>query len=381
VAGCAARRSVIYTPEQVREQFTDRASKPAAELEIPYEISEELEQLARERVDSRRPGQTPLQAIVETVFDVEHDYGITGSGDEVFAAGRGDCISATSLFIGLSRAVGLKTYFIEALGVEGITAEEDLNVYHRHVLAAHGPTASATVVDFSRVSTDYIHFQVLSDLEAVAHYHNTQGYQALRREDPGAALERFDTAVALAPGLAWVHNNRGVALRRLGRLEEAEASLRHAIELDADYPPAHANLALVLRMTDRLPEARKHLDYARELRAEDPLRRYRQAREAFEDGRIEEAIDELEAAVRETPRFLAAWRELGRLYLEIGHRARARRSVRRALEIDPRDHGSLLLDAVLHGSIAYERLAPTWPIVKVERPSTSPSATRRSPNS
>jgi Flp pilus assembly protein TadD len=275
----------------------------------------------------------------------------------------------------------MRTYFVEALGIEGITAEADLNVYHRHVLAAHGPSASATVVDFARVSTDYIHFRVLSDLEAVAHYHNTQGYQALRRDALDEALKRFDIAVALAPHLGWVHNNRGVALRRLGRFEQAEESLRRSIELDPDYSPAHANLAVVLRLTGRSAEAAKHLDYARELRTEDPLHRYRMAREAFEAGKLREAIDELEAAVRETPRFLAAWRELGRLYLEIGNQARARRSIRRALQIDPDDHGALLLEAVLHGAVPHERLAPGWPIVKLKTPIDGPAAARPGPGS
>ena len=51
------------------------------------------------------------------------------------------------------------------------------------------------------------------------------------------------------------HSNLGVTLKELGRLEEAEASLRQAIALKPDYAEAHSNLGITLHELGRLDEA------------------------------------------------------------------------------------------------------------------------------
>jgi Flp pilus assembly protein TadD len=45
---------------------------------------------------------------------------------------------------------------------------------------------------------------------------------------------------------ADAHNNLGITLRELGKLEEAEASYTQAIALKPDFAAAHANLGDVL---------------------------------------------------------------------------------------------------------------------------------------
>ena len=49
-------------------------------------------------------------------------------------------------------------------------------------------------------------------------------------------------AIALKPDLAEAHNNLGVTLQELGRLDEAEASYTQAIALKPDYAEAHSIL-------------------------------------------------------------------------------------------------------------------------------------------
>ena len=45
----------------------------------------------------------------------------------------------------------------------------------------------------------------------------------------------YRQAIALEPVLVESHNNLGVSLQRLNRLEESEVSLRKAIALKPDY--------------------------------------------------------------------------------------------------------------------------------------------------
>jgi len=70
-----------------------------------------------------------------------------------------------------------------------------------------------------------------------------------------AALPALKRAVSLLPGHAGAHCNLGVALEDLGRFEEAEASYRKALLLDAQSANAHCFLANTLRRMGRTEEA------------------------------------------------------------------------------------------------------------------------------
>lgn len=62
--------------------------------------------------------------------------------------------------------------------------------------------------------------------------------------DEGLML--VDKALAAEGGIASRHSDRGYMLRQAGRLEEAEAAFRRAIEIEPGYAPAHYGLGLVL---------------------------------------------------------------------------------------------------------------------------------------
>ena len=51
--------------------------------------------------------------------------------------------------------------------------------------------------------------------------------------------------LALNPSLAEAHNNMGIALGALGRLEQAASQFRLALEIDPDHPDAQRNLSML----------------------------------------------------------------------------------------------------------------------------------------
>jgi len=68
-------------------------------------------------------------------------------------------------------------------------------------------------------------------------------------------MSNYTKAIVLKPDYTEAHNNLGVMLRELGRLDEAEASYRQAITLKPDYAEAHSNLGVLLQELGRLNEA------------------------------------------------------------------------------------------------------------------------------
>ncbi|MGB5325883.1 MAG: tetratricopeptide repeat protein, partial [Pseudomonadales bacterium] len=79
---------------------------------------------------------------------------------------------------------------------------------------------------------------------------------ALQRQDRlSEAIDIFDKAIELSPGIVETWVNRGIALKELGRVDEAIASYDKAIKLKPDYAEAHFNRANVLKDIGRFDEA------------------------------------------------------------------------------------------------------------------------------
>lgn len=123
---------------------------------------------------------------------------------------------------------------------------------------------------------------------------------ALAANEYEAMLAHTQTAVVIQPTSAWAWYWQGRALRLVGRLDEAELSLRHAVELAPDRAEMHAGLANLRKA----------------------------------QGAVAEAIAEYERAVELAPG--TVWINLGLAdtYRAAGQRDRAVAAYRRALALD-----------------------------------------------
>ena len=125
-----------------------------------------------------------------------------------------------------------------------------------------GATANALVA-LSRVLMEVGRFEQAHDALERARViipkspmlHYNLGTLELMRGVPLASLPHFDQAIALSPEYSEALNNRGVALVRLGRLEEGVAAHRRAIETDPYNYQAQFNLGVALAAAGRSGEA------------------------------------------------------------------------------------------------------------------------------
>ena len=100
-----------------------------------------------------------------------------------------------------------------------------------------------------------------------------------RAGDYAGAVESFREAIALSPK-GWYYRGAGRALRKTGRLDEAEAELGEALRLVPADPHAHFEMALLLEARGDIEGAVEHLTSALAVweKADGDYRPARQAR-------------------------------------------------------------------------------------------------------
>jgi tetratricopeptide (TPR) repeat protein len=149
----------------------------------------------------------------------------------------------------------------------------------------------------------------------------------------GVAL--WSDTVAQRPGNAFAENNLGQALFFEGRVAEAEAHYRRAVELDPGDAQAHYNLANILANDGRLAGAIAQYAQALRLRPEF-FEAHNNLGLAFEKaGRTEEAITEFEATLRLQPGSFEAHCNLADVLAQAGRMAEGIAQYERALQIEP----------------------------------------------
>ncbi len=354
LAGCASTRpsKVVYTVEELQRELhrrlgPDRASRAI----IPFQVSRSLRDLARDETvgesrDWDRIDRLSLLLTDPAELGLVYDREFTHSAEGAFAERRGDCLSLTNLFVGLSRSIGIGVYYVEALRKGDFGTEGELTVEYRHICAGYGRGDDTMIYDFDRVGPGVVRYRVLSDIEAMARFYNTLGYQELRRDSLLAATDYFETSVLLDPWFSWANNNLGVAYERQGKGSLAEKYYRRAIDIDREYAAPYGNLARVLRARGAPDEATALEARRAELRAKDPVPDYRRG-EALLASDPRAAIEAYRRALGLDREFVQARLGLARAYLALGDYDAAERQISRVLRQSPNNREAVELRATI----------------------------------
>jgi protein O-GlcNAc transferase len=161
------------------------------------------------------------------------------------------------------------------------------------------------------------------------------GIIAVQNERPEQAAELIGKAIALHEPVAAAHNNRGIALRKLHRLESALADFDRAIELEPDHAEAHNNRGITLMDLARPGPALESIERALALRpdyAEALNNRGILLRKA---GRFDAALASFDSAIASRPDHAGAQCNRGNVLLDLWRAGEALASFDRALALEP----------------------------------------------
>jgi tetratricopeptide (TPR) repeat protein len=108
-------------------------------------------------------------------------------------------------------------------------------------------------------------------------------------------------AIQVRPEVAASHHNLGEALRKKGRLDEAEGEFREAIRIEPDNTNTHVQLGQVLCLKGKLDEAFAECRAALRIKPVCPGAHFVLGSILRTQGRLDEAISEYQEAVRLDP--------------------------------------------------------------------------------
>lgn len=169
-----------------------------------------------------------------------------------------------------------------------------------------------------------------------ARVHNRIGTELLKAGKLEDAAAEFKKAIEADPTHAGAYNNLGIAYERMGR-EEAQAQFEKAIQLMPDFTHAHFNLARILFKKGRGTAAVAELQKTIQIDPNHVGALNMLGMALGRQQKFAEAQSYLERAVRLDPNHAEARNNLGAAYAGLGRLREAVAQFEAALRIDPDD--------------------------------------------
>lgn len=297
-------------------------------------------QLLRDTIGKRMRSSVRIE-VLTSLFEegqplaMRYDPGKTLSVAEAFEQRVGNCLTFTQTFVALARAAGLDAHFEEVAVPytwEQMGAALTLN---RHIAVYGRAAGDPYEVDFGQLIAGFPTFEkrVVSDRRARAQYFNNLGAESLSRLEFEPAIRHFNRALTLEQELSFVWSNLGVALMKLGEIDDAERSYLWALEVNRYDLSAMSNLVLFYDRTDRPELAERFRKRVARYRAQNPYDDYLKGEEALADARFDDAVGHLKRAVRDKPDDVTFHVALARAYQGLGKEHLVRATMRKAQEL------------------------------------------------
>tara|TARA_B100000780_G_C21088805_1_gene438750 strand:+ start:172 stop:1536 length:1365 start_codon:yes stop_codon:yes gene_type:complete len=177
------------------------------------------------------------------------------------------------------------------------------------------------------------------------------GVTAINEGKFGRAEGLYHAILRLNPKNSDAHNNLGICLQKLNKLDEAVASYKQAILLKPNFSMAYNNLGVTLKILGKLEEARDIYKKAIEMKPDFALalNNLGDIYERLE--KPEEAENNYRKALEQKPNFAEVHYNLGNMLTKLSRLDEAKLSYDKALELKPNYKIALLN----RGQILFEK--------------------------
>ena len=353
LSACATVSRKQYTPAEVRADLSTRVPEDVVQkVVVPYDINDEIRELAIKSVKNMRTDSDKTRAIVHAIIgregmSISYDRLSNKTAQQVFYEGKGSCLAYTNLFIGMAREVGIDAVYVDVKTIELISKEADVIVNNGHITAGIRSGPKLNLIDFDRTpEREYFGAKAIDDFEAIANYYNNQGYlygyfaetagDLGDNFDPEAAeLEMYEVALDVYPNFLRARNNLGVALRRRGRVAEAIEQYKLALQTDPKFADAHSNLGAAYYSLGRVDDAIAEFELAAESGGSNGYYYHHLGVIKFQQKNYRDALKHFKKAVSRDGSLADARYYIGEVYMKLGDRKKAIKAYEKTLEVDP----------------------------------------------
>ena len=147
------------------------------------------------------------------------------------------------------------------------------------------------------------------------------GTTHLMGADYAKAVQEFATAAKLNPKLPTVHSYYGRALAMTGNTDQAKEEFRLELENNPNDFDANLQMGVILKQDQNPDEALKYFQRALLVRPGEPNARFYIESVRVGQGKVQEALPELEQLVKDAPDFVEAHVMLATVYYRLKRKA------------------------------------------------------------
>mgnify|MGYP001366379728 CR=1 FL=1 len=165
--------------------------------------------------------------------------------------------------------------------------------------------------------------------------HNSLGFALQSQGKIDEAMAHYRRALDIFPMYELALYNAGFVLHLRGKLDEAAGYYRKALSAKPDYADAHYSLGLILKVQGRPDEAISHLRQAIKFKPDYAEAYNELAGISLGRGRFEEAVDYYRQAIGVKPDYAQAYYNLGNAFVSQGKFKDAAECFQQALRIKP----------------------------------------------
>lgn len=277
-----------------------------------------------------------LRAIVSPgILGLQYGEDDTGTAQQTFYSGSANCVAFSNLFVAMAREAGLKAYYQDVLVTPNWDLSADELVFRRHVnVLVKVSRRKEQIIDFSRDQETMVELEAtrISDKQAFAQYFNNIAIEHLQARHYKESFLYVRKALDLDPRSSFIWSNLGVILSRVDALDQAEAALLHAVELNPSERTALANLVAMYKSRGDQKRADYYVAQIERYRLKNPYFLLTNARSAYAEDDFAKTLDILRRAIKIKPDEALFFELKSRSLAKLGETHKAIKAMEKAID-------------------------------------------------